>query len=273
MLRLVLAWCAIHDEKILQDMFQYAMIDQSTGVFGAGDMQRMVEFEQVWSPAFCEAWHLDGVQGQVVTDPAQAPDGTMLFGWQNSDPAVPGAAGFHDESGGRPYAVLLTDPFMSAGGGVFDGGSAGESLLGVHELAETLLDAYIDEWVQMPSGLFLAKEASDPVQAVQYLLTHPDGGMGLGSDAVLPRYFDQQAPVDGTVQFDLAGACSAPFQLMSGGYQIVFDPRQVDNGQGGVSNVYGERAPDWLKVHKERAAGRMMCRRGRVITGLSMQQG
>jgi hypothetical protein len=248
--------------------FEYALLDTTQGAWpdSTGVMGRMLEAEQILSPKFCDVWGLQALAGRVITDPSQATNCDMVFQFQNTDPNVAGALAYHDEQNGVPYARMLTDTVLGGGGGVLDGGAMGVSVLStfLHELWESVVDLYVDDLIMMPSGVFVFKEVSDPVQAVPLQVTFADGTIGLASDAVFPRYFDAQAPVDGSVAFSLAGAPTAPFQILPNGYQSQFDPSKIADPNGPVVTVWGYKIPEAVRAAKI-IAGRMKLRVERYL--------
>jgi hypothetical protein len=228
------------------DLLAYAQMTEAVVIQANGD--------------FSAAWGIAGVRGVFLADgdTSKLDPQTVIFTLKDNETSVPGAAGFHDEQGGKPYAEVLLDPVIGQGGGLLDGGTIGMSLASVlaHEVFEAVVDLYIDDWVQMPNGKLLAKEVCDPVQGSLVPVTLSDGTVVQSSNAVTPRYFDAQAPTDGTAAFDLVGAVTAPFQLPAGGYQIVLDPAKANDPNGGVSNVFGAEVPTWLQAYRNREAAR-----------------
>jgi hypothetical protein len=255
-------------------MLDYAILDQTQGAWpdSAAVTAKFLEAEQELSPAFCDAWGLAGMQGRVIADASQAASCDVVFALQNSDPNVPGAMGYHDEQGGIPFARILTDTVLQNGGGALDGGSLGVSVLSVflHELWEAAIDLYVDDLVLMPSGIFVFKEVSDPVQSVPLSVTFADGTTGLASDAVFPRYFDGQAPA-GT-QLSLASAPTVPFEITPGGYQSQFDPSKIADPSGPIVTVWGEKVHPVVRSAKI-AGGRLKERVERMIRHLSASTG
>jgi hypothetical protein len=248
-------------------MLTIALIDETGGHVDPGDIAKMVTGMQSQTPAFCKAWSLDGITVQEVADAQSVPQGAAPFLVTWGDPSVPpGALGWHDEQMGTSYAEIPADVVTSNGGGVLDGGAAGVSVLSValHELWELAIDRPVDDWVLMPSGIFLAKETADPVQMVPVAFALPDGTSCLGSDWVTPSYFDAQAATDGTVSFDGQGALVAPFTMAPGGYQIQFDPSKLSDPNGPIVQVFGAKMPGWLRDMKARRPARARRRRDRA---------
>jgi len=99
-----------------------------------------------------------------------------------------------------------------------------------HELVEMLVDPAINLMSTGPDPKAVyAYESADPVEALSF----PINGIPM-SDFVYPAYFeDFRKP--GSVKFDQLGKVNRPFQLLPGGYQIIFKGGQW-------SNVFGSRA-------------------------------
>lgn len=88
-----------------------------------------------------------------------------------------------------------------------------------HELVEMLVDPAINIWCNGPeAGVFYAYETADPVEdeAVAFQID----GIKV-SDFVYPSYFEGFRKPKST-QFDCTKKVSKPFQLLKGGYQILF---------------------------------------------------
>ncbi len=86
-----------------------------------------------------------------------------------------------------------------------------------HELVEMLVDPAINLMTTGPdSKLVYAYESADPVEQLSY----PVRGIAM-TDFVYPSYFEAfHQP--GSVQFDRLRKVSKPFQILAGGYQIIF---------------------------------------------------
>lgn len=86
-----------------------------------------------------------------------------------------------------------------------------------HELVEMLVDPAINLMTTGPNPkIVYAYESADPVEALSFDVD----GIQM-SDFVYPSYFENfHKP--GSVQFDQMDKVHQPFQILSGGYQIVF---------------------------------------------------
>ena len=96
-----------------------------------------------------------------------------------------------------------------------------------HELVEMLVDPAINLMTTGPDPkLIYAYESADPVEALTFKVM----GMPM-SDFVYPSYFEAfHKP--GSVKFDHVNKVTKPFQILAGGYQIIFK-------SGKWTQVYG----------------------------------
>lgn len=99
-----------------------------------------------------------------------------------------------------------------------------------HELVEMIVDPAINMYTSGPDPKTMyAYESADPVEEVTFKVN----GIEM-SDFVYPAYFEVfRKP--GSVQFDHEKKVTHPFQILSGGYQIVFK-----NGRS--SEIFGSAA-------------------------------
>jgi hypothetical protein len=113
-----------------------------------------------------------------------------------------------------------------------------------HELVEMLVDPAINMLTTGPDQTTIyAYESADPVEALSF----PVNGIPM-SDFVYPSYFeDFRQP--GSVQFDQMNQVNAPFQILAGGYQIIFK-----NGQW--SQVFGSEAKKKAFAREDRRGHR-----------------
>ncbi len=96
-----------------------------------------------------------------------------------------------------------------------------------HELVEMLVDPAINLMTTGPDPKTIyAYESADPVEALSFDVD----GIAM-SDFVYPSYFEVFHPA-GSVQFDQMNKVNKPFQILSGGYQIIFK-------NGNWSQVFG----------------------------------
>ncbi|MFI5371316.1 MAG: hypothetical protein ACHQ52_07125 [Candidatus Eisenbacteria bacterium] len=134
-----------------------------------------------------------------------------------------GALAYHDLTpDGLPLSKVFVKTILDNGDSVSNAAS--------HELVEMLVDPAINLLSTGPDQkAAYCYESADPVEEVSFNVQ----GLPM-SDFVYPSYFEIfHRP--GSTRFDHAGQVTRPFQLLKGGYQIVFK-------NGKWSNVFGSKA-------------------------------
>ena len=122
----------------------------------------------------------------------------------------PGALAYHDLT---PDGLPLSKVFVKT---IRDGGGS-LSVATSHELVEMLVDPAINLLALGPrKGYAYAYESADPVEEVAF----PVRGLPM-SDFVYPAYFEAFR-AERSTQFDHVSKVTRPFQLLKGGYQILF---------------------------------------------------
>jgi hypothetical protein len=151
------------------------------------------------------------------------------------------ALGYHDLTPeGLPLAKVFVKTTLDDGQMV--------SVTASHELAEMLVDPAVNLLSTGPnSKLVYAYESADPVEEVSFRLR----GVPL-SDFVYPSYFeDFHKP--GSIRFDYSRKVRRPFQILPGGYQLVFR-------NGKWSQIYGSKAKR-MRFEREDRRGHRSLRR------------
>lgn len=223
----------------------------------------------IMNDRFCPTWDFTPITAQAYKDVDDIPERAVVAGFVDSN-TVAEALGWHDERNGIPIITVQIPAILKMGVGVLDDNGTGKDIsvssVATHEFFETKLNDRIDDYIQMPDGRFLAKEASDPVQ--QGSLKQLVGSRPvLVSDAVTPAYFDQQA-VEGP--FSISGTnVSAPFACGAGGYQIIFNPKKLAAGDP-IEYVWGEKVTDEIKQFKMRPTGRSARRAQKLMARLGL---
>jgi hypothetical protein len=136
---------------------------------------------------------------------------------------APGALAYHDLTpDGFPLSKVFVKTILSDKSSL----SAATS----HELVEMLVDPAINLWTTGPdAGVFYAYESADPVEEESFQVDGIER-----TDFVYPSYFeDFRKP--GSTQFDYMKKVTKPFQLLKGGYQIIFK-------NGKETQVFGSKA-------------------------------
>ena len=136
------------------------------------------------------------------------------------DADQPGALAYHDLTpDGLPVSKVFVKTTLDNGDLV--------SVSASHELVEMLVDPAINMMTSGPdSKTMYAYESADPVEELSF----PVKGLQM-SDFVYPAYFEAFRKPK-SVQFDQMNRVTKPFQILKGGYQIVFK-------NGKYSQVFG----------------------------------
>ena len=131
----------------------------------------------------------------------------MIF-LDNAD--QPGALAYHDLTpDGMPQAKVFVKTTLDNHDRV--------SVSASHELVEMLVDPAINMMTTGPDpNVMYAYESADPVEQLSFTVD----GVPM-TDFVYPAYFEAfHKP--GSVGFDQSGKVNKPFQILPGGYQIIF---------------------------------------------------
>lgn len=162
-------------------------------------------------------WQL--AQTRVARREPLATDWQLVF-LDNSDQA--GALGYHDDStpAGLPCMKVFVQTCRADG--------IPESSCASHELAEALVDPFLNAASFDGSHRFWATEIGDPVQRGIYNI-----GSVAVSNFALPGWFDSNA----TSGFDFRGEVGAAFQVAEGGYGQYVD---LTNAEAGWQQVGAE---------------------------------
>lgn len=139
---------------------------------------------------------------------------------------VEGAAGFHSNKFGQPYAqVALSDGDWT--------------VTASHELVEMLVDSSGSRlhtasapkgWKGKSSRVWYLWEPADPCEEVRYEV----GGV-LMSDFVLPAFY-RSSPRGALAAYSHTGAVTEPLQILEGGYISFIDPKTEAAWQRFVRN-------------------------------------
>ena len=124
-----------------------------------------------------------------------------------------------------------------------------------HELVEMIVDPAINMYTTGPdSKTMYAYESADPVEEITFKVNGIDM-----SDFVYPAYFEVfRKP--GSVQFDHEKKVTKPFQILSGGYQIIFKG-------GKFSQVFGSKAKAKRFAKEDRRGHRSETRKKGKLLG------
>ena len=166
----------------------------------------------------------------------------MVF-LDNAD--APGALAYHELTpDGLPISKVFVKTTLANGDLV--------SISASHELVEMLVDPAINLMTTGPDPKTIyAYESADPVEALSFKVN----GIPM-SDFVYPSYFEVfHKP--GSVKFDHLNKVHRPFQILRGGYQIVFK-------NGRWSQVFGSLAKKRHFAGEDRRGHRSEMRKKRT---------
>jgi hypothetical protein len=125
---------------------------------------------------------------------------------------APGALAYHDLT---PDGLPLSKVFVRT----ITEDSASLTVATSHELVEMLVDPAINMMTTGPDAtLAYAYESADPVEADTFSFKVSGFDM---TDFVYPSYFEGFHKAKST-KFDYQGKVTKPFQILAGGYQLVF---------------------------------------------------
>lgn len=139
------------------------------------------------------------------------------------DADAPGALAYHELTPeGLPISKVFVKTTRDSGDLV--------SVSASHELVEMLVDPAINMMTTGPDPrIVYAYESADPVEALSFKVN----GVPM-SDFVYPAYFEVFHKA-GSVKFDHLGKVKRPFQILAGGYQIIFKNGKWTQLYGSVS--------------------------------------
>jgi len=157
----------------------------------------------------------------------------------------PGALAYHDLT---PDGLPISKVFVKTTLDNHDLVSVSAS----HELVEMLVDPAINLMTTGPDPKTIyAYESADPVEALSF----PVNGIPM-TDFVYPSYFETFHKPN-SVQFDRMKKVTKPFQILSGGYQIIFK-------NGKWTQIYGSAAKKKAFAKEDRRGHRSEERKHRT---------
>jgi hypothetical protein len=175
----------------------------------------------------------------VQTTDFQADAWAMVF---LDDADQPGALAYHDLTpDGLPLSKMFVRTTLQSNSPV--------SLSASHELVEMLVDPAINLMSTGPDQTSMyAYESADPVEDLIFAV----GGMAM-SDFVYPAYFEVFRKPS-SVQFDQLNKVTNPFEILTGGYQIIFK-------DGSWDKVFGSTAKKTQFAKEDRRGHRSETRK------------
>src|SRR5207249_271637 len=162
------------------------------------------------------------------------------------DADQPGALAYHDLTpDGLPQSKVFVRTTIKNGDLV--------SVSASHELVEMLVDPAINMMTTGPDPkIIYAYESADPVEALSFKVQ----GIPM-SDFVYPSYFEDFHK-RGSVRFDQMNKVTKPFQILAGGYQIIFK-------NGKWSQVFGSEAKKRRFMKEDRRCHRSELRQKKKL--------
>jgi hypothetical protein len=188
-----------------------------------------------------------GTPAKLVKSKGFVKDAWAVVFLDNAD--QPGALAYHDLT---PSGLPLSKVFVKT---TVDDGEL-VSVSASHELVEMLVDPAINLMTTGPDPkATYAYESADPVEALSF----PVNGIPM-SDFVYPAYFEIFRKPR-SVRFDHENKVTKPFQILSGGYQIIFK-------NGKWTQIFGSVAKKKKFALEDRRGHRSTIRRfrDRVLT-------
>jgi hypothetical protein len=185
----------------------------------------------------------------VKTTDFQAGAWAMVF---LDDADQPGALAYHDLTpDGFPVSKVFVKTTLDA-----------QQLVSVsasHELVEMLVDPAINMMTTGPDPQTIyAYESADPVEELDFQVN----GIAM-SDFVYPSYFESFRKPN-SARFDYLNQVTEPFQILPGGYQIIFK-----NGQ--FSQVFGSEAKAESFAREDRRGHRSETRESGTLVGANIE--
>lgn len=222
-------------------MITVAIINKSTALQDSNVQAAVPALQIQVSDHFAPIWGVDAQLVFIGKNQQPPPDAWQLIVLDNSDQA--GALGYHETKSGDPIGYVFAKDDLNAG--------LSWTVTASHELLELLADPYVFSTVFVPGQgfrhppLLLALEVADACESDQfgYDIQVPASGNQAAynvkvSDFVTPAWFGAQPDASGKYSFK--GYCTAPYQILSGGYIGAMPLR----GAGNWTQVTGQAAPE-----------------------------
>jgi hypothetical protein len=207
------------------------------------DLDKLIDAMQVYVEKYvAPVW---GTPAKLVKSSGPIANAWSMVFLDNAD--VADALAYHDlNPDGLPLAKVFVETTLKNGDPV--------SVTASHELVEMLVDPAINLYTSGPNDkLMYFYECADPVESLSFSVN----GIPM-CDFVYPAYFESfRKP--GSVQFDQMKQVTKPFQILKGGYQIIFK-------NGNSSEIYGSVAKAKLfkkedrRGHRSNAHGKPLTR-------------
>lgn len=219
------------------DVPTIACFNQATTPLGV-DLDKLIQSMQQYVDQFVvPRW---GTPCKLVKSNGIVPGAWAMVFLDNAD--VQGALAYHDLTpDGLPISKVFVKTILQNKDTVSGAAS--------HELVEALVDPSCALMCVGPDGSTMyAYESADPVEE----LTFNVNGLPM-SDFVYPSFFEGFRAAK-SVKFDELGKVTKPFQILSGGYQIIFKRNKW-------SQIFGSVAKERRFAKEDRRGHRSEVRR------------
>ncbi|HEY7183421.1 MAG TPA: hypothetical protein VIC84_18465 [Blastocatellia bacterium] len=181
-------------------------IDKTTETPLGVDLDRLIAAMQAYVDKYvAPVW---GTPAKLVKSTGFLKEAWAIVFLDDAD--QPGALAYHDLTpNGLPLSKVFVRTTLENGDLV--------SVSTSHELVEMLVDPAINMMTTGPDPkVIYAYESADPVEALSFKVN----GIPM-SDFVYPAYFEVFRKA-GSVKFDYLNKVKKPFQILPGGYQIIY---------------------------------------------------
>jgi len=187
------------------DLPKIVCFNQATTALGVSYNMLIAAMQKYVDQFVAPVW---GTPAKLIKGSGFVKDAWAMVFLDNAD--QPGALAYHDLTpDGMPLAKVFVKTTVGNGDLV--------SVSASHELVEMLVDPAINLMTTGPDPkLMYAYESADPVEALSF----PVDGIPM-SDFVYPSFFESFHKPR-SVRFDAMNKVSKPFQVLAGGYQIIF---------------------------------------------------
>ena len=197
-------------QKIVMAAFDHgqiptiACINKATVRLGVDFKALVAALQKFADSCFAPVW---GTPARLVRSDKFITGAWAIVFLDNAD--VQNALGYHDLTpDGLPLSKVFVQTTVQVGQKI--------SVTASHELAEMLVDPAINLCATGPKGLIYAYETADAVEEEEFTID----GIAM-SDFVYPAWFEGFRKAR-SAQFDYLKKVKKPFQILKGGYMIVF---------------------------------------------------
>lgn len=220
----------------------------SSKVIVPNDVLAMVLACNVYIKQLCKAWNILPITvSRLLTPPTT--QNYVFYIVDDTPPA--GTLGFHTEIQNRVLGYVYAKTILANGGVPLYKDTTTLTVASIlfHEIAEAVIDPYVNLWWQQNLTTYVAGEVCDPVEGpiiptiVSVLNVSTTVGL---CDFIFPLWYNPEAPVSSKpvrgYQYNYANTLSAPFSVLPTGYITTLNIRS-----GRKETSYSEKVPEWRK--------------------------